>query len=64
MLQIQDSVGEKDRVKDRLRGCRKAIRVNKKTAAAFGRLQLCKMRLRMGNFLSASILGTPTFSSS
>lgn len=51
-------------MKDRLRGCRKAIRVNRITVTAFGWLQLFKTRLRMGNFLSRSILGTPTFGSS
>ena len=51
-------------MKDRLQGCRKAIRVNRITVTAFGWLQLFKTRLRMGNFLSGSILGTPTFGSS
>ena len=45
-------------------GCREAIRVNRITVTAFGWLQLFKTRLRMGNFLSRSILGTPTFGSS
>lgn len=51
-------------MKDRLQGCRKAIMVNRITVTAFGWLQLFKTRLRMGNFLSGSILGTPTFGSS
>lgn len=64
--QIKYSVreGQRDRVKDRLLGCRKAIRVNRITVTAFGWLRLFKTHLRMGNFLSGSILGTPTFGSS
>lgn len=56
--------GQRDRMRDRLQGCRKAIMVNRITVTAFGWIQLFKTRLRMGNFLSGSILGTPTFGSS
>lgn len=51
-------------MKDRLWGYRKAIRVNRITVTAFGWQRLFKTHLRMGNFLSGSILGTPTFGSS
>lgn len=61
LLRIVDKVqcsleveGQRDRV-----GCREAIRVNRITVTAFGWLQLFKTRLRMGNFLSGSILELP-----
>lgn len=53
------SEGQGDRMKDRLLGCREAIRVNRITVTAFGWLRLFKTRLRMGNFLSGVFLELP-----